>query len=231
MNLKPGAWNLEFPQTVWLVRHAETAAPTVFHGAESDIDLGEHGRRQVAAALDWFAELKPTAVVSSAMRRATQTAAPIAAACGVPHLLEAQLHERFVGPLSRMPREEADHVWEETSRRWVAGETAFAYPGMESFDALRARVLPAFRRVAEAHPGGRVVVVAHGVVCKVLLLSLLRGHGPADWVTIGRVLNMGVSEIVPDGELWTASRLLVVPPPVLAVNAAFADGVLRKTEG
>src|SRR5262245_59462953 len=211
--------NLKLPQTVWLVRHAEVAIPTTFHGAESDIELGEHGHRQVAAAIDWFKALTPTVVVSSAMKRAVQTAAPVAAACGVPHLLEPQLHERFVGPLSQKPRAEADHIWEETSRQWIAGNTAYAYPGMESFDALRDRTLPAFRRVAEGHAGGAVVIVCHGVVTKVLLLSLLRGYGPANWVTIGRVQNLAVSELVPDGELWTGRQLLVVPPQVLAVNA------------
>src|SRR5262245_2303862 len=170
MNEKLETFNAKPPQVVWLVRHAETATPTVFHGAESDVDLGEHGRRQVIAALDWFGAQGPTVLVSAAMKRARDTAAPIAQACGVPHLFEPQLHERFVGPLSQKPRDEADHIWEETSRQWVAGNTAYAYPGMESFDALRDRTLPAFRRVAEAHAGGRVVIVCHGVVTKVLLL-------------------------------------------------------------
>jgi probable phosphoglycerate mutase len=215
---------------VWLVRHAETAAPAMFHGAESDIELGAHGHRQAAAAAGWFAELGPTVVVSSAMRRAVETAAPIALACGVPHLVEPLLHERCVGPLSRRPRVEADDIWNDTITRWLAGETSYAYPGMESYDALRARTLPAFRRVVEAHPDGRVAIVCHGVVCKVLLLTLVRGYGPADWVRIGSIPNLAVSELVPDGDFWAASRLLVVPPPVAAVNAAFADPTVKKTE-
>jgi 2,3-bisphosphoglycerate-dependent phosphoglycerate mutase len=222
--------NLKLPQAVWLVRHAETAEPTMFHGAESDVELGAHGHRQAAAASEWFAALKPTAVVSSLMKRAVQTAAPIATACGVPHLFEPLLHERRVGPLSRKARAEADAVWEDTITRWLAGETAYAFPGMESFDELRDRTLPAFRRVVEAHPGGRVVIVCHGVVCKVLLLSLLRGYGVADWVRIGRIPNMAVSELVPDADHWTARQLLVIPPPVEAVNAAFAAVGVRKTE-
>jgi probable phosphoglycerate mutase len=222
--------NTKHAPTVWLVRHAETAEPTLFHGAESDVALGEHGRRQTAAAAEWFAALKPTAVVSSAMRRAVETAAPIATVSGVPHLFEPLLHERRVGPLSRRPRADADRIWDDTITRWLAGETAYAHTGMESFDELRDRTLPAFRRVVEAHPGGRLVVVCHGVVCKVLLVSLLRGYGVADWVTIGRIPNLAVSELAPDGELWTARQLLVVPPPVAAVNAAFADATVRKTE-
>lgn len=221
--------NPQLPEVVWLVRHAETAAPTMFHGAESDIELGEHGHRQAAAAVPWFVALKPTAVVSSQMQRAAQTAAPVASALGLPHLFEPMLHERKVGPLTRKPRAEADHIWDETVRHWIAGNTAYSYPGMESFDELRDRTVPAFNRVVSAHPGGRVVIVCHGVVCKVLLLSLLRGYGPADWHTIGRVLNLAVSELVPDGDMWSARQLLVLPPPVEAVNAAFAEDGDKKT--
>jgi broad specificity phosphatase PhoE len=215
---------------VWLVRHAETATPTLFHGAESDVELGEHGHRQAAAAAEWFAQRKPTVVVSSAMRRATQTAAPIAEACGAPHLIEPLLHERKVGSLSLLPREQGDPIWNETLVKWLAGESGFAHPGMESFDAIRDRVLPAFRRVAESHPGGRVVIVCHGVVSKVLLLSLLRDRGAADWVRIGAAKNLSVSELVPEPGGWAARELLVVPPPVLAVNALLGDTGMRKTE-
>lgn len=215
--------------TIWLARHAETAEPTLFHGAESDVALGEHGKRQADAAAGWFALLRPTAVVSSAMVRARDTAAPIAAAAGVPHFIEPLLHERRVGHLSRSPRADADPIWDHTIERWRAGETSYAYPGMESFDQLRDRTLPVFNRIVAAHPGGRVVIVAHGVVCKVLLLSLLHGHSAADWVAIGRIPNLAVSELVPDGDKWRAKQLLLVPPPVLTVNAT-ADATLRKTE-
>jgi probable phosphoglycerate mutase len=214
---------------VWLVRHAETAAPTMFHGAESDVELGEHGRRQAAAAANWFAELKPTAVVSSAMIRARDTAAPIALACGLPLLIEPRLHERKVGHLSRKPRHEVDHIWLETIRRWLAGDTAYTDPGMESYDELRDRVMPAFLDVVAAHPAGRVVLVCHGVVKKVLLLSLLRDRSPAEWVSIGRIPNLAVSELVPDGNAWSAQRLLLVPQPVRDVNAS-AAGDDAKTE-
>ncbi len=229
MNLEPGTGNVKLPQTVWLVRHAEVLTPTLFHGAESDVELGEHGHRQAAAAVEWFAALKPTVVVSSAMKRAVQTAAPIAAACGVPHLLEPLLHERRVGPMSGRPHEEYAHVWSDTVARWQGGETGYAPPGVESFDAIRARALPAFRRVLDAHAGGRVVVVCHGVTCKVLLLSLLSGRTAADWTAIGRAQNLAVSELVPAEDAWTARQLLTIPPTVLAVNAAFAS-VGKKTE-
>lgn len=213
------------------VGRAGTARPTVFHGAESDVELGEVGHRQALAAAGWFRELRPTAVVSSAMRRARDTAGPIAAACGVPHLIEPELHERAVGPLAGTAFSMEAGAWPETVARWAAGDTAYTTPGAESFDALAARLLPAFRRVVAAHPGGRVVVVAHGVVCKVLMLSLLPGWGVADWVRFGRVANLSVSELRVDGATWAAGELLVVPPPVAALTGGEVTGTGTKSQG
>ncbi|MBY0512753.1 MAG: histidine phosphatase family protein [Gemmataceae bacterium] len=218
-------------QTIWLTRHAETALPTVFHGAESDVGLSELGRRQAAAAAAWFRQLGPAAVVSSAMTRARDTAAPIAAACGVPHLIEPELHERRVGELSGTSFSSEGGPWPETITRWMAGDTAFTTPGAESFDHLRDRLVPAFERVAGCFPDGRGLVVAHGVVCKVLLLCLLREFGPADWLRIGRVANLSVSELTRPGEAWKAGSLLAVPPPVAALTAGAPTGVGEKSQG
>ncbi|MFO0801017.1 MAG: histidine phosphatase family protein [Gemmataceae bacterium] len=217
--------------TIWLARHAETSAPTVFHGAESDIGLSELGRRQAAAAADWFAPLRVTAVVSSGMLRARDTAAPIAAACRVPHSIEPDLHERRVGAMSGTSFSSESGPWPQTIDRWEDGDTTFSTPGAESFDDLRRRLLPALERVAAAHPGGRVVVVAHGVVCKVLLLCLLPGHGPGAWRRLGRVANLSVSELCYSARGWDTGGLLQVPPPVAALTGGAPTGVGEKSQG
>lgn len=209
---------MRVPARVWLLRHAETSTPAVFHGAESDVGLSDLGRRQAQVAAGWFRDLHPTAVVSSGMRRAADTATPIAAACGVPHLVEPGLHERRVGQLCGLSFSMTEGPWAETIREWAAGNSAYTSHGAESYDDVAARVLAAWGRVVDAHPGGRVAVVAHGVVCKVLLLSLLAGWDYTGWVKIGRVANLAVSELVPDGAGWRAERLLEVPAPVAALT-------------
>lgn len=220
-----GKLGRELPARVWLTRHAETATPTVFHGAESDVGLSELGRAQATAAAGWFRDRSPTAVVSSGMRRALDTAAPVAAACGVPHLIEPDLHERRVGDLCGASFSAVEGPWAETVRRWVAGDRGYTTPGAESFDEIAARVLAAWHRVSAAHPGGRVVVVVHGVVCKVLLLSLLSGWDSTGWVRLGRVANLSVSELFPDGAAWRADPLLLVPEPVAALSGGQPTGV------
>ena len=219
---------MSLPLTVWLTRHAETATPSVFHGAESDVGLSELGHRQAAVAAEWFRQLEPSAVVSSAMKRAVDTAVPIAAASGVTRLVEPTLHERRVGALGGRSFEDTSGPWADTVREWSAGNTPYTTPGAESFDEVAARVLAGWNKVVSAHPGGRVVVVAHEVVCKVLLLSLLDGWGPGDWVKLGRAANLSVTELRPTGTSWEAGELLAVPPPVSALTDGRPTGLGRQ---
>jgi len=190
------------PTHVFLLRHAETAVPNVFHGYESDIGLSERGMRQAAAIAAVLAEENPEIVISSAMVRARITAETIAKTCSVPHEIETQLHERKVGILSGQPF--ADNpIWTETSRRWSTGETAYAHAGSESLDELKTRLVPAWERVTARHAGRRVVVVAHGIVCKVLLSSLIPG---VRWASLGSVRNVAVHELQKADAEWTLLR-------------------------
>lgn len=210
---------MQQPTRIWLMRHAETALPTVFHGAESDIGLSEHGLRQAHAAAESFVHVRPAVVVSSAMLRARTTAEPIAAAAGCPHRIEPDLHERRVGILSGLPTVPEPPPWVETLQRWMAGETSFATPGAESFDQIRDRTRPILERLAREYSGKSIVVVAHGIVCKVLLLSLLPGYSPADWKKIGRITNLATSILRRDGTAWHAETLNVLPVAVAKLTA------------
>jgi broad specificity phosphatase PhoE len=195
---------------VFLLRHAESADPTIFHGAESDVGLSEKGHRQAEIAAAVLAVRKPSVVVSSAMRRAVATAAPLARLAGVPHRLEPDLHERRVGTLSRTPTGLRDGIWPDTLRRWIDGDTDYAPEGAESFEAIRRRVVPVWRRLTDELSGRTFVVVAHGVVNRVLLLSLLPEFTVADWHRLS-THNVGVCELVGESDVWQAVRLNDVP--------------------
>jgi 2,3-bisphosphoglycerate-dependent phosphoglycerate mutase len=204
------------PTRVYLLRHAESANPLVFHGAESDVELSARGYRQAQAVAQYFAPLAPDVVISSAMRRARDTAAPIAQLCKTPHLLEPQLHERRVGTLSGTPCHDKDGVWPETLNRWIQGDTQYAPPGAESFAAIRDRVLPVWQRLTEQHAGRSIVVVAHGIICRVLVLSLLPDYDVSCWQRIATP-NVGIFELVQIGSHWRAESIAEVPPLVREV--------------
>jgi 2,3-bisphosphoglycerate-dependent phosphoglycerate mutase len=206
---------VHMPTRVFLLRHAESADATVFHGAESDIELSERGRRQAAAVAAVLAELPLEIVVSSAMRRARATAEAIAAAARVPHELEPRLHERRVGILSRKPFDTGG-IWADTLARWSRGEADYAHEGAESWHELRARLLPAWHDVVARHLGRTLAVVAHGIVCKVILLELFPEYS---WQTIGSIRNAAVTELEYDGAAWRLLRLDDLPPGVARARA------------
>jgi len=195
---------------VYLIRHAETARPGVFHGFESDIDLGARGYRQAAALGPVAAALKPDMLVSSNMLRARRTAEAISRACGLPVRIEPLLHERKVGDMQGTPIQGEFGVWPETLARWVAGDTGYAPPGMESFDQIRARVLPVWERITGESPGKTIAIVAHGIVIRVILLSVVEGYNAADWPRLGRIPNASISEVTGLSESTRAWRLVRV---------------------
>ena len=199
---------------VLLIRHAETARPDVFHGFESDTDLGPRGYRQAATLGPVVAALKPDVLVSSNMLRARVTAEAISKASGLPVRIEPLLHERKVGNLQGTPVQGEFGVWPDTLARWVAGDTAYTPPGMESFDQIRDRVLPVWDRITEENRGKTLVVVAHGIVIRVVLLSVVEGYNAADWPRLGRIANASISEVTGAGRAWRAVRIGVVPDEV-----------------
>ena len=60
---------------VYLLRHAETATPDVFHGFESDVGLSVRGEQQAEVVAAELAGLRIDGLVSSGMLRARLTAA------------------------------------------------------------------------------------------------------------------------------------------------------------
>ena len=213
------------PECVWLLRHAETRTPDVFHGAESDVDLSALGERQAAALGLWLRDLRPDVVVSSAMLRARRTAAAAAEACTVPHAIEPLLHERRVGVLSGQPFDTVSGLWADTVAAWSRGDIDYTTPDAESYREVRQRALLAWSRLLEAHAGKRVVVVAHGITCKVLLLSLLPDFGPTGWHRLGRMANASVTPLSFQDDFWRADHVAVVPDPVAALNDGKPTGL------
>jgi len=158
---------------VLLLRHAETAAPDRFHGAESDVPLGDRGRQQAEAAAPAIASLAPTALYCSPMLRARQTAEPILKACNLTPTIEEGLREIAYG--SWEGRKEVEVAQSEPAAfdAWRHDPALVSPPGGESAYAIAARALPVIGRIRAAHPTGHVVVVSHKATIRVITCALL----------------------------------------------------------
>ena len=142
----------------------------------ADPPLSQLGRRQSAAAAD----LLPTVdgIVSSDLRRASETAEIIAARRGIePVIIDQRLRERDVGEWSGLTRAEIDRGWP----GWVDG--ARLPSSFEDVSAVVERVSQAFAAINSVNPGASILVVTHGGVIR----ALERSHG----ATEAAIANLG----------------------------------------
>jgi probable phosphoglycerate mutase len=163
-----------------LARHGETAWNAIGRmQGHTDIALNDTGRdqaRALAAALG--AGTPASAVVTSDLSRAWETGEIIAAALGVP-LLDAdpELRERRFGVFEGLTREQCAEQYPDAWRAWISSTQA--PPGGEPRDAAVARLSRALARIAAAASaggasGGPVVVISHGGIMRLWLMSVGR---------------------------------------------------------
>jgi probable phosphoglycerate mutase len=150
--------------TLYLVRHGEAESnASLRFGGWSPVPLTDKGRRQAEAVARALAGRAPTAIVSSDLARAHQTAAPIAAATGLPIALDPRLRERSVGVFDGLLFTEAEARYPDAWARMLARDPDAVPEGAETVDQVYARVTEAIEAIVAAHAGGKVVVVTHGI--------------------------------------------------------------------
>jgi probable phosphoglycerate mutase len=132
-------------------------------GGWSPAPLTEFGHRQAHAAGAALRARAPTAIVSSDIVRAHQTAEAIAAALALPIEAHVGLRERSVGIFDGMSFAEAQAQHPAEWARLIARDPDVAPGGGETVDAVFARVSAAVDDIVRRHAGGRVVVVTHGI--------------------------------------------------------------------
>lgn len=164
-----------------VIRHGQTRANAEgrYLGA-LDMPLNDEGGRQVSAlALALEREAPFARLFSSPLLRARQSAELVSRALALPVQVIPAFRERHVGLFEGLTQAEAREgypaLWARNiTRRW--GE---APPGGESLDAVIARVSQGLTELTHEHEGERVLLVAHGVVAKVI--RALTGAGFADF--------------------------------------------------
>jgi broad specificity phosphatase PhoE len=148
--------------TVYLARHGESDwnAANRFQG-HSDRPLTEAGRRQAADLAATLASQAPlSAIYSSPLQRALETASIIGARLGLEPVAVNELREVDVGGWAGLSRGEVEARFPDAFRRWLDGGEG--WEDGEPYADMAKRVLAAVLRIADAHPGEEVLVVSHG---------------------------------------------------------------------
>lgn len=148
--------------TIHLARHGESDwnAANRFQGL-SDRPLTELGRRQAEALADELVAIaSPSAIYSSPLLRAFETAAIVGARAGLePHAVD-DLREVDVGGWAGLSRSDVESRFPDAFRRWLDG--AEGWEDGETYADMSARVLAVLTKIAESQPDDEVLVVSHG---------------------------------------------------------------------
>ena len=133
--------------TILFARHGETDwnRERRYQG-HADEPLNDVGRAQAGQLAEELRQTSISAVYSSDLRRAAETADIVAASRGLPVTLDSRLREIDVGSWQGIRHADLD------GRAWDG----------ETYDAHRERVVAAILDIALVHPDDSVLVVAHG---------------------------------------------------------------------
>lgn len=159
---------------VVLVRHGRTAAHEESrYLGRTELGLDACGERQAEALGAWAAGQGFTSLACSSMGRARATAAPIAGRTGLPVRVDERLVELDFGvaegrTLAELRAEDPAMV-----ERFVADPAGGHFPGGEDPAAAAERGLAGLAGAIAADPGGRILVVAHNTLMRLVICTIL----------------------------------------------------------
>ncbi len=177
-----------------LLRHGQTddnlAARMQGHG---DTPLNETGRAQARAASVALREREFSAIYSSDLSRATETAHIVAEPHGLPVTQDARLREIDLGSWSGRLFKDVAAEQPNFVSDYLAGKDFRRSPTGETMAELIQRAMPAIDDIVAAHQNEQVLVVSHGLVTLHLILELL--GQPDSYRMLGPMGNASYSEV------------------------------------
>ncbi len=160
-------------KTLLLARHGETGPDYKgrFVGS-SDVPLAGDGPEQVERLAGLVATYRPEICLCSPLLRARQTAAPVAAAAGLPVTIDEELREVDFGRWEAKTFDEIRAIDPELVRQWAAWREDFSFPDGETLRGFKERVRKTTLRLTRLE-AETVLVISHGGVIRTMLCQFL----------------------------------------------------------
>jgi broad specificity phosphatase PhoE len=188
-----------------LARHGETDwnVNEVFRG-RIDVELNETGVKQAELLGEYLSGVKIDAIYSSPLKRALKTAEAIAGG----HTLEVNtawgLIDFDYGEWQGLSHQEVKDRHKELYAEWTGHPEKVRMPAGESLDDVRRRAMAVVNDVIERYYEGRVVLVSHRVVNKVLICALLGLDDSHFWNI--KLDTCGITSFSYEGERFILTR-------------------------
>jgi len=158
---------------LYLVRHGETELNKQYrYIGRTDVGLSAEGKRQAEALAEYLKAEGITAIYSSDLKRAAQTAGIIAKPLSINIKLTKDLREIDFGDWEGLTYAEIDALDHEYFQSWMNDPVAVAIPGGERWDRFEHRVLRAVESIVEHEKDGNVIAVSHGGPIRIIMTHL-----------------------------------------------------------
>jgi broad specificity phosphatase PhoE len=149
-------------RTIYLVRHGDTSENAATPGPEiergwDDVPLHPMGRKEARRIAIKLARLGIKAVISSDLRRGTQTADIVGDWLGIEPQVHSQLRTWNLGEVTGGPQKAADAL----AKRLVRAPSVVP-PGGESFEQFKRRIFAAFADILATHAANPIAIIVHG---------------------------------------------------------------------
>ncbi len=157
-----------------LVRHGETEwnASEIYRG-RADVALNENGIRQAELLGEYLSKEKIDFVYSSPLIRAVKTAEAIAIRQSLEVNTISNLVDIDFGEWQGMSLKEVKEKYPDLYRDWEETPEQVKIPGGESLEEVRRRTMPFVEDAVIRCGDGRIILVLHRVIGKVLFCALL----------------------------------------------------------
>jgi broad specificity phosphatase PhoE/ribonuclease HI len=188
------------PTRFLLLRHGQTELSTQRrYSGRGNPALTDVGQGQAEAAAKYLGKRGGvSAVITSPLQRAYDTAAKAAKALGLDVTVDEDLIETDFGAWEGLTFIEAAEKDPKLHREWLR-DTSITPPGGESFDSVADRVQRVRGRIISEHAGETVLVVSHVTPIKTLLrLALDAGPGILYRLHLD-LASLSIAEFYPDG--------------------------------
>jgi alpha-ribazole phosphatase len=164
---------------LYLVRHAETQwNEEAKYIGSTDLNLSEKGQYHAKLLARWFKERNLDFLISSAMKRARQTAKLLAQDHQLKMEVDERLNEVDFGLWEGLTHSQIQNLHPEILNKWIEDPSRQPIPQGESWPAFCKRVSSFFKQIFDryASPSSNSVtgvIVTHGGVIKVAIGNLL----------------------------------------------------------
>ena len=157
------------------LRHgqAENNTKKILAGRTPGINLTEEGKMQAKQAGDMLKPLNISAIYSSPIDRAMQTAEIVGKHCDVKPILDDRLIELDMGKFTMMPYDEIFASHGNVFLKFYEGSLEISHNGVESFAEVQKRVFDIVDFVKNKHKGENVVLVTHMDPIKAMIGKVL----------------------------------------------------------